>query len=54
MLESLIEEVKAIHKEVLEVKTRLDDFSEVINFYKENIAKDDSNDREKISINGKK
>ena len=53
LLESLIEEVKAIHKEILEVKTRLDDFIDVLNLYKESIAKDDNDDRKRISINGK-
>ncbi|GEM_PF-3866942 len=53
LLESLIEEVKAIHKEVLEVKTQLDEFIDVINLYKENIVKDDNDDRKRISINGK-
>lgn len=54
MLESLIEEVKAIHKEVLEIKTQLDDVSDVINFYKESITKDDYNEsREKIFIDRK-
>ena len=53
MLESLIEEVKAVHKEVLEIKNQLEDVSDVINFYKENIVKDEEENGEKISIDRK-
>lgn len=37
LLESLIEEVKALHKEVIELKNQLDEVSEIINFYKKNM-----------------
>lgn len=53
LLESLIEEVKVMHKEIMELKNQLDEVSEIINFYKWNIEQDDKNgrNREKISIN---